>query len=102
MGAPQSLLGLVLFPDVSPPRAEAFASLEAAGFSVTRARDATGAEWALDLSHDRWGRARLGVMIGLGNAPPATIFEVDADLLPQDVTALRDARSAVLVEQTDG
>jgi hypothetical protein len=101
MANPRSLLGFVLFRDPAPPRAEAFAPLTAAGFRVSATRDAAGAEWALDLDHDRWGRARIGVMRGRGEAPPAAIFEADADLLPQDLAALRHARSAVLVEQQD-
>jgi hypothetical protein len=102
MGARHSLVGFVLFRDPTPPRAEAFAPLEAAGFQVTRARDARGAEWAVDLTHERWGRARAGVMRGGGQPPPATIFETDDALLPEDLVALRFARSAVMVEQTDG
>lgn len=101
MASPRSLLGFVLFRDAAAPRAEAFAPLTTEGFRVTVARDAAGAEWALDLDHDRWGRARIGVMRGRGEAPPAATFEADADLLPQDLVALRHARSAVLIELQD-
>jgi hypothetical protein len=65
-----SLIGFVLFPDPGPPHPDAFGPLVDDGFRVARARDAAGAEWALDLSHDAWGRARLGVMKGSGDAPP--------------------------------
>jgi hypothetical protein len=102
MGARRSLIGFLLFRDPSPPRAEAFAPLTAAGFQIAKARDAGGAEWALDLTHERWGHVRVGVMRGSGSAPPAAVFEPDDDLLPEDLTALRHARSSVLVEQKDG
>src|SRR3954469_15532248 len=75
--------GSVLFRGKIPPRAQEFAHLEQRGLRVRNIQPSPAANWALRLSHPKWGEADI-VCLHECPRPPEQLIDFDPSLTKEE------------------
>src|SRR5436190_13914715 len=86
--------GSAFFRGTWPLRKENFDHLRALGVEITDAEGSENAHWGLDLKHPTWGEATLASFREMP-LPPHVLIEWDAQLIPDEVEAIKACGTSV-------